>query len=284
MAKIGFFSPAELTDSQFHRMSEFIQKNVGIKMPEEKRLMVQSRLTGRLKSLKMSNFDDYLNFAFSGTLEGSEEIALMINAITTNLTNFFRENVHFEYLTDTVLPELAQKNIKKVELWSAGCSTGQEPYTLSIVMQEFMRKNPRKIDDYSVYATDISSRVLDKAIDAVYPMSEVESLSLELKKRYFLKSKDTVNPSVRLKPEIRQKVSFDRLNFMAPSYPRTTEKNVIFCRNVLIYFDKPTQESVVRKLLEHLMPGGYLFLGHSETIFGMDLPLKTVGPTIFKKI
>ena len=284
MAKIGFFSPAELTDSQFHRISEFIQKNVGIKMPEEKRLMVQSRLTGRLKSLKMSNFDDYLNFAFSGTLEGSEEIALMINAITTNLTNFFRENVHFEYLTDTVLPELAQKNIKKVELWSAGCSTGQEPYTLSIVMQEFMRKNPRKIDDYSVYATDISSRVLDKAIDAVYPMSEVESLSLELKKRYFLKSKDTVNPSVRLKPEIRQKVSFDRLNFMAPSYPRTTEKNVIFCRNVLIYFDKPTQESVVRKLLEHLMPGGYLFLGHSETIFGMDLPLKTVGPTIFKKI
>ncbi|WP_303920115.1 protein-glutamate O-methyltransferase CheR [Treponema berlinense] len=284
MAKIGFFSPAELTDSQFHRISEFIQKNVGIKMPEEKRLMVQSRLTGRLKSLKMSNFDDYLNFAFSGTLEGSEEIALMINAITTNLTNFFRENVHFEYLTDTVLPELAQKNIKKVELWSAGCSTGQEPYTLSIVMQEFMKKNPGKIDDYSVYATDISSRVLDKAIDAVYPMSEVESLSLELKKRYFLKSKDTVNPSVRLKPEIRQKVSFDRLNFMAPSYPRTTEKNVIFCRNVLIYFDKPTQESVVRKLLEHLMPGGYLFLGHSETIFGMDLPLKTVGPTIFKKI
>lgn len=284
MAKIGFFSPAELTDSQFHRISEFIQKNVGIKMPEEKRLMVQSRLTGRLKSLKMSNFDDYLNFAFSGTLEGSEEIALMINAITTNLTNFFRENVHFEYLTDTVLTELAQKNIKKVELWSAGCSTGQEPYTLSIVMQEFMRKNPGKIDDYSVYATDISSRVLDKAIDAVYPMSEVESLSLELKKRYFLKSKDTVNPSVRLKPEIRQKVSFDRLNFMAPSYPRTTEKNVIFCRNVLIYFDKPTQESVVRKLLEHLMPGGYLFLGHSETIFGMDLPLKTVGPTIFKKI
>ena len=187
MAKIGFFSPAELTDSQFHRISEFIQKNVGIKMPEEKRLMVQSRLTGRLKSLKMSNFDDYLNFAFSGTLEGSEEIALMINAITTNLTNFFRENVHFEYLTDTVLPELAQKNIKKVELWSAGCSTGQEPYTLSIVMQEFMRKNPGKIDDYSVYATDISSRVLDKAIDAVYPMSEVESLSLELKKRYFLK-------------------------------------------------------------------------------------------------
>lgn len=284
MAKIGFFSPAELTDSQFHRISDFIQKNVGIKMPEEKRLMVQSRLTGRLKNLKMNNFDDYLNFAFSGSLEGNEEIALMINAITTNLTNFFRENVHFEYLTNTVLPELAQKNIKKVELWSAGCSTGQEPYTISIVLQEFIRKHPGKIEDYSVFATDISSRVLDKAVDAVYPMSEVESLSLELKKRYFLKSKDTVNPCVRLKPEIRQKVSFDRLNFMAPSYPKTTEKNVIFCRNVLIYFDKPTQESVVQKLLDHLSPGGYLFLGHSETIFGMDLPLKTVGPTIFKKI
>ena len=283
MCEIGFFAPAALTDSQFHKLSSFIHKNVGIKMPDEKRLMVQSRLTSRLKSLKMDNFDDYLKLAFSNTPEGNEEIALMINAVTTNLTNFFRENAHFEYLTNVVLPELAKKNEKKIELWSAGCSSGQEPYTLSIVMQEFMRKNPGKIKDYSILATDISSKVLDKALDAVYPMSEGESLSYDLKKRYFLKSKDLKNPCVRLKPQIREKVVFERLNFMDSVYPKTTQKNAIFCRNVLIYFDKATQESVIRKLLQHLVPGGYLFLGHSETIFGMELPLKTVGPTIFKK-
>ncbi len=284
MSRIDFFSPPELSDSQFQHLSEFIHTNVGIKMPAEKRLMVQSRLANRLKVLGMNNFDDYLKFTFSNTAQGSEEIALMINAITTNLTVFFRENSHFEYLSDVVLPELAQQNLKKVELWSAGCSSGQEPYTLSIVMQEFIRENQNSINDYSILATDISSKVLDKAIDAVYPMNEVENLSYDIKKRYFLKSKNQENPTVRVKPETRQKVNFARLNFMDSSYPKTTQKNVIFCRNVLIYFDKKTQESVVRKLLEHLAPGGYLFLGHSETIFGMDLPLKTVGPTIFKKI
>lgn len=284
MSKIDFFSPPELSDSQFQQLSEFIQTNVGIKMPAEKRLMVQSRLANRLKVLGINNYDDYLKFTFSNTTQGSEEIALMINAITTNLTVFFRENSHFEYLSNVVLPEFAQQKLKKIELWSAGCSSGQEPYTLSIVMQEFIRQNQNSINDYSILATDISSRVLDKAIDAVYPMSEIENLPYELKKRYFLKSKNQENPSVRVKPETRQKVNFARLNFMDSSYPKTTQKNVIFCRNVLIYFDKKTQESVVRKLLEHLTPGGYLFLGHSETIFGMDLPLKTVGPTIFKKI
>lgn len=284
MSKIDFFSPPELSDSQFLQLSEFIHTNVGIKMPAEKRLMVQSRLANRLKVLGMNNYDDYLKFTFSNTAQGNEEIALMINAITTNLTVFFRENSHFEYLSNVVLPELARQNLKKVELWSAGCSSGQEPYTLSIVMQEFIRENQNSINDYSILATDISSKVLDKAIDAVYPMNEVENLSYDIKKRYFLKSKNQENPTVRVKPETRQKVSFARLNFMDSSYPKTTQKNVIFCRNVLIYFDKKTQESVVRKLLEHLAPGGYLFLGHSETIFGMDLPLKTVGPTIFKKI
>ncbi len=284
MSRIDFFSPPELSDSQFQHLSEFIHTNVGIKMPAEKRLMVQSRLANRLKVLGMNNYDDYLKFTFSNTAQGSEEIALMINAITTNLTVFFRENSHFEYLSNVVLPELAQQNLKKVELWSAGCSSGQEPYTLSIVMQEFIRENQNSINDYSILATDISSKVLDKAIDAVYPMNEIENLSYDIKKRYFLKSKNQENPTVRVKPETRQKVNFARLNFMDSSYPKTTQKNVIFCRNVLIYFDKKTQESVVRKLLEHLAPGGYLFLGHSETIFGMDLPLKTVGPTIFKKI
>lgn len=273
-----------LSDSQFKKLADFIQTNVGIKMPDEKMIMVQSRLSIRLKNLNMTNYDDYLKLIFSNTPEGQEEIGLMINQITTNLTNFFRENSHFDFMNSTALPQLAKRGIEKVELWSAGCSSGQEPYTLSIVMQEFIRQNPGQIRDFSIRATDISSKVLDKAIDAVYPISEVDDLSYDLKKRYFLKSKDTSNPLVRVNKTTREKVHFERLNFMDPVYPSTTAKHIIFCRNVLIYFDKKTQEEVIRKLTDHLVPGGYLFLGHSETIFGMNLPLKTVGSNTFQKI
>ncbi|WP_407425008.1 CheR family methyltransferase [Treponema sp.] len=282
--KVFLASQPELSKAQFDAIAEFIQSNVGIKMPEQKQIMVQSRLLSRLKALKMSNFDDYIAYVFAGGPQSDEEIALMINVITTNLTNFFREKQHFEYMTEKALPELAELGYKDVNIWSAGCSSGEEPYTLSIVMQEFMRTKPNTISGYSVLATDISSNVLGKAMNAVYPMESVADLSMELKKRYFLKSKDKENPLVRVKPELRSKVEFQRLNFMDSSYPIKGEKQIIFCRNVLIYFDKPTQEAVIRKLISHLVPGGYLFLGHSETIFGMDLPLKTVAPTSFKKI
>lgn len=275
---------AELTKEQFHKIADFIQTNVGIKMPDQKKIMVQSRLQARLKALSMKSFDDYIAYAFSNNSQSDEEIALMINVITTNLTSFFRENNHFEYLTDNILPELASQGVKKVELWSAACSSGEEPYTLSIVMQEFQRTHPGKIPDFSILATDISSTVLDKAVSAVYPMESVDSLSFDLKKRYFLKSKNQEEPKVRVKKETRSKVNFERLNFMDEEYSIIKGmKHIIFCRNALIYFDKPTQESVIRKLIKHLVPGGYLFLGHSETIFGMNLPLQTVGPTIFKK-
>lgn len=277
-------SAPELSDSQFNKIADFIQTNVGIKMPEQKKVMVQSRLQARLKALNFDNFDDYTNYVFKGGPESDEEIALMINVITTNLTNFFREKQHLDFLSEKALPDLINSGHSNIELWSAGCSSGEEPYTLSIVMSEFIRQNPGKISDFSVLATDISSRVLDKAMNAVYTMDSINSLPIELKRSYFLKSKNKEDALVRIKPELRNKVSFQRLNFMDSSYPVPKSKHVIFCRNVLIYFDKPTQEAVIRKLVNHLVPGGYLFLGHSETIFGMDLPLKTVGPTSFKKI
>lgn len=274
---------AELTDEQFHKIADFIQTNVGIKMPDQKKIMVQSRLQARLKALNIDSFDEYINFAFSVGAKSDEEIALMIDVITTNLTSFFRENPHFEYMKSNVLPEFVKNGWTNVEIWSAACSSGQEPYTLSMVMQEFMRSNKNQIADYSILATDISSRVLEKAENAVYTMDDIESLSFDLKKKYFLKATKQDDIRVRVKPEVRKKVHFDRLNFMDSSYPIKTKKHIIFCRNALIYFDKETQEAVIRKLIEHLVPNGYLFLGHSETIFGMNLPLKTVGPTIFKK-
>lgn len=276
--------PDPLTDEQFHTIAGFVESNVGIKMPETKRVMIQSRLQSRLKALNLNNFDDYIKYVFSSQETGNEEMILMINAITTNLTHFFRESQHFDYLSEHALVQLATAGVSRPEIWSAGCSSGEEPYTLSIVMQEFMRTHPGTFADYSILATDISSKVLDKAIRAVYPMDSISTLSYDLKHRYFLRSRDEENQQVRVNALTRNKVSFARLNFMDDDYSISSLKNIIFCRNVLIYFDKSTQETVVRKLTNYLVPGGYLFLGHSETIFGMDLPLKNVAPTVFRKI
>jgi len=271
-----------LSDELFNKISAYIGKNVGIKLPKEKHLMVQSRLASRLKALSFKSYEDYLNFVFSDSPEAQEEMISMIDVITTNLTHFFREEPHFDYLTQSVFPELAEKGIKVPEIWSAGCSSGQEPYTLSIVTLEYMRKNPNKFQDFKILATDISTKMLAKAASAVYPIESIEKIPKDILKRHFLRGKDGIR--VRIKPETRQKVSFQRLNFMDPDFSVSPKKDVIFCRNVLIYFEKSTQFKVISQLLNNLNPGGYLFLGHSETIFGMDLPIKTVAPTVFKKV
>ena len=273
-----------LTDAQFKKIAAFMEENVGIKMPESKKLMIQARLSSRLKALKFKNFNQYIDHVFSDHKAGQEEMILMIDALTTNLTHFFRENTHFEYMTRSVLPELKSKGLQSLEIWSAGCSSGEEPYTLSMVMNEALRTNPRMFGDFRILATDISTKVLSKAMNAVYPMSSVDKLPYELKKRYFLRSCDREKALVRVKEEVRNRVFFQRLNFMDDNYASCGMKNIIFCRNVLIYFDKPTQEAVVRKLVNQLVPGGYLFLGHSETIFGMNLPLQNMAPTVFRKI
>ena len=273
-----------LSDVQFHKIARFMEENVGIKMPESKRLMIQARLSSRLKALHFANFNQYIDYVFANHKDGQEEMILMIDALTTNLTHFFRENTHFEYMTNFVLPEFHSKGLQKLEIWSAGCSSGEEPYTLSIVMNEYLKAHQRQFLDFRILATDISTKVLTKAINAVYAMSSVDKLSYDMKKKYFLKSRNKEKALVRVKEEVRNRVNFQRLNFMDANYSQCGMKNIIFCRNVLIYFDKPTQEAVVRKLVNQLVPGGYLFLGHSETIFGMNLPLKNMAPTVFRKI
>ena len=276
--------PLILTDVQFRKIAKFMEENVGIKMPESKRLMIQARLSSRLKALRFADFNQYIDYVFANHKDGQEEMILMIDALTTNLTHFFRENTHFEYMTNSVLPEFYSQGLQKLEIWSAGCSSGEEPYTLSIVMNEYLRAHQRQFLDFKILATDISTKVLTKAMNAVYPMSSVDKLSYDMKKKYFLRSRNREKALVRVKEEVRNRVNFQRLNFMDANYSHCGMKNIIFCRNVLIYFDKPTQEAVVRKLVNQLVPGGYLFLGHSETIFGMNLPLKNMAPTVFRKI
>jgi chemotaxis protein methyltransferase CheR len=273
----------KLTDDDFGRLSSFIYEELGIKMPYPKKIMLQGRLQKRVADLKMSTFKEYIDFVFSK--EGQEdEIIKMIDLITTNKTDFFRESTHFDYLTETVLPEIcASKSSKRtIRLWSAGCSSGEEPYTIAIVMKEYLQNHPEF--DFEIYATDISLRILQKAATAIYPEDRINMIPFSLKKKYFLKSKDPSNKTVRLVPEIRSRVSFHRLNFMDQYYVVDKEFDIVFCRNVLIYFDRATQQDVICKLASKLRTDGYFFLGHSESITNMKVPLQQIKPTIFRKI
>jgi chemotaxis protein methyltransferase CheR len=278
-----FLQPDPMTDVQFHKVSTYIEHKVGIKMPETKKTMMQARLTSRLKALDMHSYKEYLSYVFSNDTDADEELVSMIDVLTTNLTHFFREKEHFNVMMRTVLPTLASQNVTIPKIWSAGCSTGEEAYTLSMVMQEFLRLHHNAFIDYEIRATDISTRALEKAALAIYPMESVEEISEGLKRRYFLKSRQESKASVRVNKQTRDKVQFTRLNFMDDSYGPRCSQDIIFCRNVLIYFDKQTQREVLSKLASCLKPQGFLFLGHSETIFGMNLPLESIAPTVFRK-
>ncbi len=274
---------AQLSDDEFGKLSDFIYRESGIKMPPIKRIMLQSRLQKRLRELKMVSFKEYCDYVFSKSGQLGE-IIHMLDVVSTNKTDFFREAVHFDFLEDVVLPEFYNQNSghRQFKVWSAGCSSGEEPYTISIVMTDFAETHTGF--DFSILGTDLSTQILQKAVNAVYNMDRVEAIPLEIKKRHFLRSKDRERPTVKLAPHIRKRVRFARLNFMDSSYDISDVFDVIFCRNVLIYFDRATQERVINKLCSKLKPGGYFFLGHSESIMSMNVPLTQVKPTIFKRI
>ncbi|MBT31645.1 MAG: chemotaxis protein CheR [Thalassobius sp.] len=271
-----------MKDSDFRRIKEYIENEVGIKLPYIKKTMVESRLNKRRNAVGVQTFNEYLDHVFAPGV-GKVELINMIDAVTTNKTDFFREPEHFHFLTTQVLPSYADKNnLKYIKLWSAGCSTGEEAYTTCMVLNDYLRSHPSF--HYNILATDISTEVLRKGMNAVYSMERVAKIPLETKKRYLLKSKDKTKNTVRIIPELRKKVTFQQLNFMDDYYDISYKFDVVFCRNVLIYFNKPTQEKVIRKISRKIKTGGYLFLGHSETIIDMKLPLKQLGPTIFQKI
>jgi len=274
---------AQLSQADFDRLSTFIYNESGIKMPPVKRIMLQSRLQKRLKELNMATFKEYCDYVFSK--EGmNNEIIHMLDVVSTNKTDFFREPVHFDFLTATVLPEFInlKRTSKLFKVWSAGCSSGEEPYTIAMVLYDFFENHPGH--DFSILGTDISTKILQNAINAVYKEDKVECIPLSLKRKHLLKSKDRANPSVKIGSHLRSKVRYDRLNFMDDHYDLPEYFDVIFCRNVLIYFDRETQEKVINKLCSKLNSGGYFFLGHSESIMNMNVPLRQIKPTIFQKI
>jgi chemotaxis protein methyltransferase CheR len=276
---IKSFHDINLSNEQFNKLSHIISTEYGIKMPVEKKIMLQCRLQKRLRDLNIDNFEEYFKMLFDKH-GNNGETTQMIDLVTTNKTDFFREPFHFEYLKEHLLPELEHKI--NIRIWSAGCSSGEECYTLAIVIKEFQEEGHKL--DFQILGTDLSSKVLEKGVKAIYAEDKISMIPNELKHKYFLRSKDRSIKSVKVVKDLRTKVSFRHLNFMNPDYDIKESFDLIFCRNVLIYFERLTQEKVINSLCKKLNYGGYLFLGHSESIIGMNVPLVQLKPTIYKKI
>lgn len=272
---------ARLSNADFKRLSDCIYNGYGIKMPEEKKVMLQSRLQKRLRAMKIKSFTEYCDLVLDS--DDTSELINMIDVVSTNKTSFFRESVHFDFMQESVLPEFYDKNTYgSLNVWSSACSSGEEAYSVAMTIEEFKRN--QNLIDYTILGTDISTEILQKAVNAIYLESRASDIPMELRRNYLLRSKDKENPKVRIIRDLRKKVRFQRLNLMKSNYPVGQKFDIIFCRNVLIYFDQPTQEKVINKLCSRLKTNGYFFLGHSESVTGMDVPLKLIKPTIFKKI
>lgn len=279
--------PAEaiLTDKHFKLLSEFIHSVCGIKMVPSKKTMLEGRLRKRLRALGIRSFDEYWKY-----LQSAEGLALecihMVDVVTTNKTDFFRESAHFTYLFEKGLPGLLASSgagvRSRLRTWSAGCSTGEEPYTLAMVLSEFAQTCPGF--DFSILATDISTAVLKTARNATYPHDRIDPVPMPLRKKYLLKSRDKSKDLVRISPELRSRVTFQRLNFMDSDFGIRQPMDIIFCRNVLIYFDRSTQQMVLQRFCRHLHRGGLLFTGHSEALQNMMVPVEQVAASVYRRL
>lgn len=271
------FLDIELSDRQFRTISQLIYDMAGIKLCSGKEGLVKSRLSKRLRALGMADFDTYLEYV--GKDRSGKELITLIDSLTTNKTNFFREEQHFDFLRSHILPPFRDEG-RKMRLWSAGCSSGEEPYSIAILLREEWPT----IDQFDVriLATDISTRVLDLAMNAVYEEEAVKEIDAPLRRRYFTCVRETPTRAYHVNDNVRHMVRLARLNLMNP-WPMKGPFHVIFCRNVMIYFDKQTQLDLVRRFWEMLAPGGYLLVGHSESLTASSYRFRYVRPATYVK-
>jgi chemotaxis protein methyltransferase CheR len=271
-----------ISNPDLGRLRSLIYAQSGIRLGADKRTMLELRLRPRLRSLTLNSYREYCEYVFSGPGR-RDELVHLLDAVTTNKTDFFREPGHFEYLTKKALPEIMRGNRggRPLFFWSAGCSSGEEPYTLSMVLSQYANAHPGL--RFKVLATDLCTTVLTKASLGIFSAGAVEPVPRDLRLKYFLRSRDRGSDELRVVPELRELVEFRRLNFMDSDYGIAEKADAIFCRNVIIYFDRATQEQILKKLAERLAPGGYLFLGHSETLHGLDVALTPIGPAAYRK-
>lgn len=269
-----------LTPEQFQDFSSVIATNLGIKMPATKRVMLQCRLHRRLRELGLDTIEQYHARFFGDPVHQGEELEHLLNLATTNKTDFFREPAHFEVLARQVLPAWRQAHRSgPFRVWCAGCATGEEAYTLAMVLQE---QQSAGAFPFTIYATDVSTRALEAAMRAIYSAERIAPIPLPLRSKYLLRSRDPEERLVRIAPEVRQHVRFGHLNFLSPDYGLREVHDVVFFRNVMIYFDRATQRQVVSQMCRHLRPGGHLFISHSETLQGQDLPLRLLGTSFYE--
>jgi chemotaxis protein methyltransferase CheR len=271
-----------ISNADFGRLRSLIYAQSGINLSLEKKTMLELRIRQRLRSLSLDSYSDYCRYLF-GAHGQKEEIVHLIDVVTTNKTDFFREPDHFEYLSQKALPDLMARNEsgRPLLIWSAGCSTGEEAYTLAIVLSEFAEA--RFGFHFQILATDISTKVLEKAALGVFSVDVARPVPSELRRKYFMRGRDPNSKLLRIVPELRRLVEFRRLNFMDADFGLAQKVDVFFCRNVIIYFDRSTQQRILQKLTAQLVTGGYAFVGHSESLHDMDLPLTPVAPALYRK-
>jgi chemotaxis protein methyltransferase CheR len=262
---------SQLSMADFGRLRGLIHEIAGINLVPAKRVMVETRLRKRVEELGLPSYRAYCDLVMGP--HGEQELAPLLDRITTNKTDFFREAVHFDFLTCTALPALAAQHgsgqRQPLAVWSAGCSSGEEPYTLAMVLSEYAETQGPGGYRFSIAATDISTRVLEKARQGIYDAALTEPVPVALKRKYMLRSKDPSRAVVRIGAAIRNTVQFRRLNFMDEQFGFDRPFDVIFCRNVMIYFDEAEQKRLINKFHRCLNPEGYLFVGHAESLFGL---------------
>lgn len=282
--RVGKIAPLPTPDDRlsrrdFARLSAYILVQSGIRLPDGKTTMLEGRLRRRVRATGHATLTDYCATLFErGGLVAEREH--LLNAVTTNKTDFFREPRHFDYLQAEVLPRLRDAGVPRLRVWSAGCSTGAEPYTLAMLLDSFAIDHGGP--DYGILATDLDTEVLAVARRGVFPSAQLDPVPPLLRQRYLRHALDG-RDELRIAPELRAAIGFAPLNLIDQHYPVGAPMHLIFCRNVLIYFERDTQVAVVRRLADCLAPGGLLFLGHSESIAGFDLPLVPVAGTVFAR-
>jgi len=276
----------QISDRDFYRLRDLIGSQCGMVLAPAKRIMLETRLGKRVRALGLDSLAAYCEFIRSPRGK-KEEWPSFIDAITTHKTNFFREPAHFDFLLERALPELlrygAAGTRRPLRLWSAGCSTGEEPYTLAIVLSGYLPSSGEPACLFRICATDISTAVLETAERAVYSEEDVQPVPEELRRRCFLRSKDHCRGMVRIIPGIRALIEFRQLNLMEADYGFADPLDVVFCRNVMIYFERSTQELILNRICRTLRLGGFLFMGHAESLNGLNLPLVPVAPTVYRR-
>lgn len=270
------------TDKDFIYLSGLVGERAGIDLPETKRELLYSRLAKRLRVLGLSSFSQYCAILESGN---SEEFTYFLNAITTNVTSFFRENHHFEYLSEVLFPQLqainSGKELPRLRIWSAGCSSGKEPYSISMVLKESI---PDLVNwDAKLLATDLDSNIIEVAKEGVYSRERIVEVSSQRCRRWFRDGSGANKGMIKVSDELKDLISFRQLNLIG-QWPMSGLFDIIFCRNVAIYFDKKTRINIINRFADQLVDGGHLFVGHSESLYGLSQRFEPVGRTIHKKI